>query len=207
MTVKVVIKFIAVLSVTAFALSGCYQERPSERPPIHLNPNMDNQPKYRPQAESNFFEDGATMRLPVAGTVARGELRDNYEFYAGKNWKGNFINDFPDTVKLDMQLIKRGQERFNIYCSPCHSRVGDGKGIMVSHGYLPPPTFHQERLIKMPNGQLFDIITNGVRNMPAYRFQVPVADRWAIISYIRALQRSQTATIDDVPQQIREEIK
>ncbi len=190
-----------------FLIAGCYQGRPSDKPPIHLNPNMDHQPKYRPQAESKFFSDGATMRTPVAGTVARGELKENTEFYSGKNVKGEFIKNLPDTLILDMNLLKRGRERFNIYCSPCHGRVGDGKGIMVTRGYVPPPNFHDERLLLLLDGQMFDVITNGVRNMPAYRFQVPVEDRWAIIAYIRALQRSQNATLKDIPQQMRESVR
>ena len=106
-----------------------------------------------------------------------------------------------------MQLLKRGQERFNIYCAPCHGQTGDGQGIVVQRGYLPPPSYHQDRLRKMPDGYIFDVITNGVRNMPSYRHQVPVADRWAIVSYLRALQRSQNATINDIPPEMRETVK
>lgn len=195
-----------VLLATVFTV-GCYQGRPSDKPPIHLNPNMDNQPKYRPQAESRFFADSATMRPLVPGTVARGELHDDLQYYTGRDARGNLISGLPDTVKLTMQLLKRGQERFNIYCSPCHGRVGDGKGIMVTRGYVPPPDFHDDRIREMPDGQIFEVITNGVRNMPAYRFQITQADRWAIIAYIRALERSQNASLEDIPQPMRDKIK
>ena len=196
-----------VLVLALILVGGCVQERPSEKPPIHINPNMDNQPKYRPQSESEFFADGSTMRVPVAGTVAQGELRANTAYFTGMDSKGRFIATLPDTVKVNMQLLTRGQERYNIYCSPCHGRVGDGKGIMVNRGYVPPPTFHSERLREIPDGHVFDVITNGVRNMPSYRYQVPVADRWAIVAYFRALQRSQNAQFEDIPQSMREEVR
>ncbi|MEW6413563.1 MAG: cytochrome c [Candidatus Zixiibacteriota bacterium] len=200
-------RLVVILSVVLTLLAGCARERPSQEPPVHINPNMDLQPKYRPQAESRFFSDGATMRPLVPGTVARGELNADTAYYEGKNGRGEFIVGMPDSVMITTQLLERGQERFNIYCSPCHGRVGDGKGIMVNRGYVPPPTFHSDRIRQMPNGQIFDVITNGVRNMPAYRYQIPVDDRWAIISYIRALERSQNATIEDVPESMRERIQ
>ena len=106
-----------------------------------------------------------------------------------------------------MQLIERGQQRFNIYCSPCHGRTGDGRGIVVQRGLLPPPSFHDDRLRKVGDGHIFDVISNGIRNMPSYRAQIPVDDRWAIVSYFRALQRSQNASINDVPAEMRGAIK
>ncbi len=183
---------------------GCYRESPSDKPPVHLNPNMDNQEKYKAQAESRFFPNGSTMRVPVEGTVARGYLREDSEYYRGKNEAGKFIQNAP--VDIDMNLLKRGQERFNIYCSPCHGRVGDGHGIMVSKGFVPPPSFHLEHMREMPDGQIYDIISNGIRNMPAYRHQIRPDDRWAIVAYFRALQRSQNASLEDVPKDIRENL-
>ncbi|UCC81150.1 MAG: cytochrome c [Candidatus Zixiibacteriota bacterium] len=185
--------------------SGCYRKRPSDKPPIHLNPNMDRQEKYKPQSESRFFEDRSTMRQPVDGTVARGYLREDVEYYEGKNARGKFINKAP--IEIDMNRMERGQERYNIYCSPCHSRVGDGRGIMIDKGYLPPPSFHTDRIREMPDGQIYDVITNGVRNMPAYRHQINPDDRWAIVVYVRALQRSRNATINDIPEEMRDKIK
>lgn len=184
---------------------GCARERPSSKPPIHLNPNMDSQPKYKAQSENDFFENGSSMRPPVPGTVARGDLRADNALYLGQDSRGNFIKTNPLTV--NMNLLKRGQERYDIYCSPCHSRVGDGRGIMVERGYVPPPSFHDERIRTMPDGQIFDVITHGIRNMPSYANQIPVMDRWAIIAYMRALERSQNATIDDIPVEMRDKIK
>jgi mono/diheme cytochrome c family protein len=196
---------LALLIITLVSLTGCYQGRPSKKPPIHVNPNMDNQPKYKAQAESKFFADGATMRIPVEGTVARGELREDVEYYTGKKANGDFVEE--NQRPVDMQLLKRGQERFEIYCSPCHGRVGNGQGIVVSRGMLPPPTFHSDSLRAYPDGRIFDVITNGIRNMSSYAAQIPVEDRWAIIAYVRALQRSQHATIDDVPVEKREKLQ
>ena len=190
--------------VVSFGAVSCFRGKPSKEPPVHLNPNMDNQPKYKAQSQSEFFEDGATMRTPVAGTVARDELRDDVALNTGKDENGNLLETGPLTV--DLPLLERGHQRYDIYCSPCHSRLGDGKGIMLTRGYVPPPTFHSERLREMPNGQVFDVITNGVRNMPSYRHQIPVKDRWAIVAYLRVLQRSQNATLEDVPVEIRERV-
>jgi mono/diheme cytochrome c family protein len=106
-----------------------------------------------------------------------------------------------------MELLKRGQERFNIFCSPCHGRLGDGKGIVVERGYSPPPTFHSDRVRSFPDGHIFDVITNGIRNMPPYGPQIPASDRWAIVAYFRALQRSQNATVNDIPVELRDQVK
>jgi hypothetical protein len=192
-----------VLIVTVTNIS-CYRERVSDREPIHINPNMDNQPKTKPQSVSGFFDDGAAMRQPVAGTVARGDLREDVVINTGKDASGMFVMHSP--LPFTKRLMQRGRESFNVYCAPCHSRVGDGRGIMIEYKYPPPPSFHQERILQMPDGQVFDVITNGVRNMPSYRHQVPVPDRWAIISYLRALQRSQNATAADVPAEILDSI-
>jgi mono/diheme cytochrome c family protein len=199
------IKFIVSFIFIALFLSGCFRGRPSEDPPIHINPNMDNQPKYKAQSESQYFENGATMRMPVAGTVARGEEYEDTRYYFGKNTNGEALSENP--IPITIQLLKRGQKRYNIYCAPCHGRTGDGKGIVVKRGYLPPPNFHQDLVRNYPDGHFFDVITNGIRNMPSYKHMIPVKDRWAIVSYVRALQRSQNATISDIPEEIRNEIK
>lgn len=201
---NLLVRLLVFLLITLTA-GGCFRGQPSRKPPIHLNPNMDHQPKYEAQQKSEFFTDGATMRIPVLGTVARGELRDDDVYYTGKDKNGKFIKKIPLDVTL--QLLQRGQERFNIYCAPCHSRIGDGQGIISKYGYVPPVTFHSDRIRQMPDGEIFNVITNGVRNMPSYRHQIPVSDRWAIISYVRALQRSQNATVDDVPIQMRKNLK
>jgi mono/diheme cytochrome c family protein len=196
---------VVLLLAAPAVLSGCARERPSSKPPIHLIPDMDRQPKFKAQSESRFFADGAAMRAPVPGTVARGGLREDPAYFEGMNPDGSFIKVIP--VPVTATLLERGHERFDIFCSPCHSRVGDGRGIMIKRGYVPPPTFHSERLQEIEDGYIFSVITNGVRNMPAYKYQVDVPDRWAVVAYLRALQRSQNATIDDVPVELREDLK
>lgn len=202
---KIIIFIIIMITLPVLFGLNCTRERPSEKPPIHLVKDMDNQPKYKAQAESKFFDNGATMRQPVPGTVARGQLREDDKYYKGKNPDGSFVAKAP--VDVTTGLLKRGRERFDIYCSPCHSRVGDGKGIMINRGYVPPPTFHSDRLRELPDGYIYDVITNGIRNMPSYAHQIPPDDRWVIVMYIRALQRSHNATIDDIPVELREKVK
>jgi len=199
------IKIFVSISLIALFLSGCFRGRPSEDPPIHINPNMDHQPKYKAQAESQYFENGSTMRMPVAGTVARGESFENTELFFGKNANGQPVLENP--LPINMRLLKRGQERYDIFCAPCHGRTGDGRGIVIKRGYLPPPNFHQDLVRNYPDGHLYDVIANGIRNMPSYKHMIPVEDRWAIVSYVRALQRSQNAALSDIPEEIRDDIK
>lgn len=191
--------------ISLVSLSGCTREFPSDKPPVHLNPNMDNQPKYKAQSKSHFFADSAAMKPPVTGTVARGQLHDDNIYYTGSVKDSQYIDKNPMT--LDMPLLKRGRERYDIHCSPCHSRLGDGRGIIVSRGYISPPSFHDDRLRQMPDGKIFDILSNGIRNMSSYRAQVKPEDRWAMVAYIRALQRSQNARLKDIPPEIREKVK
>jgi mono/diheme cytochrome c family protein len=198
-------KFRKLVWVALVVSIGACQGRPSDKPPIHLNPNMDHQPKFKPQSYSDFFENNSTMRLPVAGTVARGNLRDDAVYYTGRDEKGNLIAQSP--VATDMDLLMRGRERYTIYCAPCHGAIGDGRGIVVQRGYLPPPSYHTDILRKQPDGHFFDVMTNGIRNMASYKNQVSVNDRWAIVAYIRALQRSQNAGLVDVPQEMRKDLK
>ena len=191
----VIILLIGVMMLSLNILTGCTRGSESSKPPIHLNPNMDEQPKYEPQEASLFFEDGSAMRVPVEGTVARNELREDVVYYTGKNKSGKPVKENP--VSVSEALLKRGEERFNIYCSPCHSRLGDGKGIVIQKGFTKPPTFHVDSIKTMPDGHYFDVITNGIRNMPSYRQQVPVADRWAIVAYIRKLQQTYVPPIEE----------
>jgi mono/diheme cytochrome c family protein len=178
-------------------LVGCFRGTPSEKPAIHLNPNMDDQERYDPQEKSPFFADGRVMRDLVEGTVARGELNEDDAYFRGKDENGNYLKIIP--VEVTMALMTRGQERYDIYCSPCHSKAGDGKGIVPKRGFLPPPSFFQENVLAFDDGYIYNVIANGVRNMPAYRKQIPVNDRWAIVAYVRALQKTHTATANDVP--------
>jgi mono/diheme cytochrome c family protein len=175
---------------------------PKEKPPIHLIHNMDTQDKYKPQRESNFFEDGLTMRPLVEGTVARGDLREDDAYYRGENADGTELQNSPVTFTRD--VLERGQERYGIYCTPCHGSVGDGQGIIMKYKYpIPPTSFHIERIQNVTDGYIYKVISNGVRNMPSYKEQIPVADRWAIVGYVRALQLSQNATAADVPDDVQ----
>ncbi len=152
----------------------------------HLD--MYDQPKYKPLAESDFFPDHASSRVPVAGTVARGTLRTDSLLYTGKI-HGNFANVFP--VPVTQEVLERGQDRFNIFCSPCHGRLADGEGMIVKRGFPHPPSLLADSVRANPPGFFFDVITTGFGRMYSYAPSVPVKDRWAIVAYLRALQLSQ----------------
>lgn len=173
------------------ALTGCARGCTSSRPPIHLNPSMDNQPKVRAQAASTFFYDGAAMREPVPGAIAIGGLKEDTPFFTGKGADGQFIAASP--VAVDDAVVARGRDRYRIYCQPCHDARGDGKGILFQRGNVPTATFHQEKLLKYTDGQIFDVITNGFGLMAGYRWPIPPADRWAIVAYVRVMQRERAA--------------
>ncbi len=158
--------------------------------------DMHVQPKMKPLRESDFFPDLRGSRPLPAGTVARGQLRDDAYFYSGMiNGKPGDVMPFPAT----REVLERGRERFNIYCSPCHSRVGDGNGMIVQRGYRRPPSFHDSRLVQSPIGHFYDVMTSGFGAMPDYAAQVAPHDRWAIAAYIRVLQFSQHAPANSVP--------
>lgn len=178
------------LTLTA-ALAGC-QGMPSEKPPVHVNPNMDWQDRFNAQEVNPFFDDNRADRQPVEGTVSRGNLQTDLAYYQGVNENGDFVDKIPATVTAEM--IMRGKERFNIYCSMCHGGTGVGNGIITNYGIVPPPSFYDERIVNMPDGEIYSAIYNGVRTMSSYRHQIPVEDRWAIVSYIRTLQRSNAVT-------------
>ena len=153
---------------------------------------MDDQPKVLPQTASTFFYDGSSMRQPVPGTVPIGGLKEDTAFFTGKGADGQFVATIPMTV--DEALLERGRQRYGIYCQPCHDARGDGKGILFQRGNVPTASFHQEKILKYTDGQIFDIMTNGQGLMPAYRWPIPPADRWAIIAHVRELQRKRLAT-------------
>jgi mono/diheme cytochrome c family protein len=176
-----------IVLAAAIPLAGCARGCTSSRPPIHLNPSMDNQPKVRSQSASMFFFDGASMRQPIPGTVAIGELKEDAAFFTGKSADGQFVGTIP--VAVDDAMVERGRQRYTIYCQPCHDARGDGKGILFQRGNVPTATFHQEKILKYTDGQIFDVITNGQGLMASYRWPVPPADRWAIVAYVRGLQR------------------
>ena len=160
---------------------------------------MHNQPRFKPLAKSDFYTDLRSARPPVEGTVARGDLRADSYLYSGmipgSDTPGEYM-PFP----VNEEVLARGRERFNIYCTPCHSRLGDGNGIVPTRGFArKPPSFHIDRLRKAPLGHFFDIITHGFGIMPDYAAQIAPKDRWAIVAYIRALQLSQNASADQIP--------
>jgi mono/diheme cytochrome c family protein len=177
------LRALAAVAALAAGLAGCRQD-------------MHNQPKYKNLRENVFFSDLRSARPLVDGVVARGHLDDDPAFYQGVGSSGPLaINP----LGSDATVLARGQERFNIYCSPCHDRTGSGEGMIVQRGYKQPPSFHEDRLRNMPDGYFFQVMTNGFATMPSYRTQVGPRDRWAIVAYIRALQLSQHATLADVP--------
>ncbi len=162
--------------------------------------DMHVQPRYNPYDPTTFFEDGRSARPPVPGTVARRELRINQALYAGRV-NGVPADAFPFPItRADLQ---RGQERYNIYCSPCHDYTGSGRGMVVQRGFPAPPSYHIDRLRNAPVGHFFDVMTNGYGTMYSYASRVSVEDRWRIAAYIRALQLSEHATVNDVPEKDR----
>ncbi|MGH9492960.1 MAG: c-type cytochrome [Terriglobales bacterium] len=171
-------------------LAGCRQD-------------MHNQPKYTPLRASEFFPDGRSARQPVPGTVARGELREDTVFYTGKVGE-QFAAQIPFPVTR--AVLERGQERYNIYCAPCHARTGNGSGMVVQRGYRRPVSFHDPRLRAAPPGYYFDAMTRGFGAMSDYAAQVTPRDRWDIAAYIRALQLSQHATLEELPPVQREQL-
>jgi mono/diheme cytochrome c family protein len=172
-----------VIAAACLALAACRQD-------------MHDAPSYDPLQQSAFFSDGSASRMLVANTVARGQLRADEHFYTGKVG-GQVATELP--MPLTPELMARGQERFNVFCALCHGRTGVGNGMIVQRGFRQPPSYHEERLVNAPVGYFFDVMTNGFGAMQDYSAQVPVADRWAIAAYIRALQVSRRATVNDVP--------
>ena len=165
--------------------------------------DMHDQPRFKPLARSTFFGDERSARPRVPGTVARDHLPGDPAFDTGKVGTG-FVTAVP--VAIDMTLLKRGQNRYGIYCTPCHGLVGRGDGMVVRRGYRPPPSFHIDRLRAQPAGYFFDVMTAGFGAMPDYADKLSVADRWAVVAYLRALQLSQNSTVADVPAQRRGEL-
>jgi len=202
---------LAFVIITAVSVLG-FRGKPSTRPPIEVFPDMDHQPRYKPQASSGFFADGRADRPVPAGTVPRGRseaadpafLRADDALYLGKGRDGAFVRGFP--VAVSEALVKRGQNRFQIYCYPCHGALGDGKGITSNYNMVVP-SFHDDRLRGMPEGEIYNTITNGKNTMMPYADKLAPEDRWAVVAYVRALQRAQNAKLDDVPLEQRGQLK
>ena len=166
--------------------------------------DMHDQPRYKPLAASEFFSDHRSARPEVEGTIARGQLRIDEARYTGKI-NGEEIDQFP--IPITKEDIERGQTRFNVYCTPCHSRLGDGNGMVAMRGMKHPPSYHQPRLRQVPNGYLFDVVTNGFGQMLGYSAQISRRDTWAIIAYIRALQFSRNAPVSELPADMRKKLE
>jgi mono/diheme cytochrome c family protein len=176
------------------------------KPPLEVFPDMDHQPKYKAQARSAFFADGRVDRPLPVGAVARGDLRADDHLYTGKNADGSFLSGFPAAITIDAKLLERGKDRYAIFCLPCHGAIGDGNGITKSYGMGATPTYHDDRLRKMAEGEIFNTITVGKGNMLSYADKLSADERWAVIAYVRALQRAQTGTVNDVPASHKSEL-
>lgn len=186
----------AALFIAAFALTGC-RGWTTDKPPVHLNPNMDTQEKLKAYRASDFFEDGRAMRPIQEGTVARGQLREDAHMFQGAV-NGAPATTLPAGFVVDEAMLRRGQERYDIYCAPCHDRTGDGQGTVGTRLNVKPPSFHDPRIKSLPIGKIYQAIAVGVNppNMPSYAVQIDPADRWAIAAYVRALQKARDPAFD-----------
>ncbi len=185
----------------------------STQPRLHVIPDMDFQPKAKSQQASPLFDDGRVMRVAPEGTVARGELRADDALYKGTVGNG-WTTEIPSAIEINDSTLARGRERYDVYCAPCHGSAGYGDGMVTKRAesigspkWVTPSSLHQEYIVRMPHGQLFSTISNGARSMRGYAAQIDVEDRWAIVLYVRALQRSQAATVDDVPADKRAQLR
>lgn len=181
---------ISAILLLSVLLVSCRGQK-TDQPPVRTHFNMNFQDRFNSQEENPFFEDGMAMRQPVEGTVARGMLRHDSAIFAGVDENGDFVTDNP--FDLTREFLYRGKERYDIFCQACHGGTGDGRGIIMTgeYGYVPAPSFHRVESREMPAGEFYSAITNGIRTMPSYASQIKIEDRWAIVAYIRALQRSQ----------------
>ncbi len=205
--------FLVVALVSVFGIKGrTFTHPPMDVFPEWAFPGMKFQPKLTQQVPSAFFSDGRSDRAAPPNTVASSfgpagqPLRNDDFLYQGKAPDGSFARGFPPSLTLDMKLLERGRDRFTIYCSPCHGAVGDGNGVTKKYGMGATPSYHDDRLRKMAEGEIFNTITNGKGQMNPYADKLRPEDRWAVIAYVRALQRAQTGTAADVPADHREEL-
>ncbi len=199
--------FLVVLTVSVLG----FRNSQFTRPPLMVFPDtffpeMNHQAKYKAQASSAFFADGRADRPLPAGVVSRNPLREDDHLYRGKTADGQFAKGFPAAVTVDARLMARGRERYVIYCAPCHGALGDGKGIVTQYNWGAPANFHSDTFRAMPEGQIFDTITNGAKTMFSYGDKLVPEDRWAVIAYVRALQRAQNARVEDVETNHKQEL-
>jgi len=223
---KAIIYILLVMTILAMippAIIARTRAVPSDRRRIHMIQDMDNQPKFRAQhAAPTIFADGRAMRPPMTNTISRGRLADDDHYNRGvvRDQAGQvaWATTFPSQVTVDMPLMRRGQEEFNIYCRPCHGDSGYGDGIVHKRAnelmmtgvngttWVQPKSLHEPQIRIQPPGQIFNTITHGIRTMGPYESQINVRDRWAIVAYVKALQRSQHAQIEDLPSDQRENL-
>lgn len=198
-----VLFFVVVGAVSVLGFRGSL----SERPPLEVFPDMDRQPKYKPQGESAFFADGRSDRPTPVGVVPFGRtsvkaeekfLAADDHLYRGVNADGSYARGYPQGVELTAAFLDRGRHNYVIYCAPCHGAIGDGNGITKQYGMGATPTYHDDRLRSVPEGEIYHVITAGKGNMLSYADKIEPADRWAVVAYVRALQRAQTGTAADV---------
>lgn len=211
----IIFGFICVSTVAILGIRGTK----FTQTPLYIFPDMDWQAKYKPQGENHFFADGRDDRPVVPGTVVRGygwnapevfssDIKympaQNPGLFSGKNEQGEWLEDFP--IEVNNELMEEGQKKFNTFCYLCHGKSGDGNGITKQYGMIATVSYHDERLINMANGEIFNTITNGKNQMGAYGSKLSPKERWAVIAYVRALQRAHMATITDVPVESRAEL-
>src|SRR5258708_1048304 len=195
----------SILLAATVLLVGC-DGTTSRLPPIEVWPDMRRQDKGKPQAVSKFYGDMRASRMPVPGTVARGYLKEDDAYTTGIV-NNTYLGKNPE--KIDADLMKLGQKKYTVYCTPCHSRVGDGKGIVAvkAAGTWIPSNLQEDRMKAMADGEIYSVITQGRRSMPAYRFQIVAHDRCAIVAYVRPLQPTTSGTLNDLPQELPSELR
>jgi mono/diheme cytochrome c family protein len=200
--------FLLIFALGVVTVMGVFQKRGHhfKKPPLEIFPDMDRQPKLRPQQPNLTFASGRSSQEPVPGTVGRGDHYENNAINTGREpGKTNFIAVIP--VQVTEQLMTRGQQRYQIYCTPCHGPQGDGNGIVKKYGYATVKSLHDKLVVVQNDGEIFNTITYGKSTMMPYGSQIPIEDRWAIVAYVRALQRSHLGTLDEVPAQLKAGLK
>jgi mono/diheme cytochrome c family protein len=193
------------LVVAASSLLGACSNFPSRQPPVWVFPDMKKQDKYKPQMSSAFFADGRASRRPVEGTLAQEFYKADEAYATGVAADNTYVAKNPEP--LTKETLERGQMKFNTYCSPCHDRTGTGRGVVPAKATWVPGNLHDERIVNYVDGELFHVVSMGRRSMPGYRFQISEKDRWAIIAYVRALQRSWRGTMNDVPADMQGKVR
>jgi len=191
------------LGIAAVALVGC-AGGPQRQPPIFVFPDMRNQGKYKPQTDRPFFSDHRASRMPVAGTVPLGQLKEDEPYFTGVA-NNQYVGRNPE--KITAELLTNGQHKFNTYCSPCHDQTGHGRGLVGKNAIWIASNLHEDRIVQYNDGEIYNVISHGRRSMPGYKNQIVEADRWAIVAYVRALQRATLGTVDEVPADQRSLLK